>query len=294
MESGNGKEADPICEEADNRGSGGPALPPRRGRDTKNQATGARDIVERYGKTVNDLAETFEVTRDTVRDWLDSWERDGVKGLADKPRTGKPPILTPEEQEKVVELLKNNPRSIKMVLDEIERLLKKRVSAETLRRIARRASLRWKRMRRSAKNQRDEADFREAAEDLKGFQEAHRAGDLDLYYFDEAGFSLQPSVPYGWQPEGETTEIPSQRSRQVNVLGFLSLSCRLVPFMVEGSIDTEVVIACFDSFSEKIERPTLVIVDNASSHTSNRFFECMGRWEERGLFFYYLPPHCPD
>lgn len=246
------------------------------------------------GQTVNELAATFEVARDTVRDWLDNWERDGVKGLADKPRTGKPPTLTPEEEEKAVQLLKDNPRSIKFVLQEIERLMNKKISAETLRRIARRAQLRWKRMRRSAKSRRNEEDFQEAAEDLKDLQEAHRAGDLDLFYFDEAGFSLQPSVPYGWQPEGETLEIPSQRSQQANVLGFLNLSCQLVPFMVEGTVNTEVVISCFDSFSEKIERLTIVIVDNASSHTSNRFFDCMSRWEERGLFIYYLPPYCPE
>jgi len=251
-------------------------------------------LLSDMGKTVNELAETFEVTRDTVRDWLNSWERDGVKGLADKSRTGKPPILTPDEQEQVVKLIKDNPRSTKQVLEEIERLMKKRISAATLRRIARRARLRWKRMRRSAKSQRNEADFREAAEDLENFQEAHRSGDLDLYYFDEVGFSLLPSIPYGWQPEGVTIEIPSQRSQQANVLGFLSLSCQLVPFMVEGTIDTEVVIACFDAFSRTIKRLTIVIVDNASSHTSNRFFECMGRWEERGLFIYYLPPHCPE
>jgi len=251
-------------------------------------------LLSHSGKTVNELAETFEVNRDTVRDWFDTWERDGVQGLADKARTGKPPILTPVEQAQAVELLKKNPRSAKQVLQVIQETTGKTISVVTLRRIARRAHLRWKRMRRSAKGQRDEEDFREAQEELREIQEYHRSGELDLRYFDEAGFSLQPSVPYGWQPEGETIEIPSRRSQQLNVLGFLSLSGLLTPYTTEGVIDTEVVIACFEAFCQTIKGLTLVVIDNASSHTSKRFEECREAWEEKGLFLYYLPPHCPE
>ncbi len=102
-------------------------------------------LLSEKGHSVNQLAATFEVARDTVRDWLDNWERNGVEGLDDKPRTGKPPTLTPEEQEKAVELLNDNPRSIEFVLQEIERLMNKKISANTLRRIARRAHLHRKR-----------------------------------------------------------------------------------------------------------------------------------------------------
>jgi transposase len=251
-------------------------------------------LLSHGGQTIDELAKTFEVTRDTVRNWFHRWEQGGVAQLADAPRSGKPPILTPAEQSQAVEWLKQNPRSTKQVLREVQAKTGKTISAVTLRRIARRSRLRWKRMRRSTKSQRDETDFREAQADLRGLQERHRLGELDLYYFDEAGFSLQPSVPYGWQPEGETIEIPSRRSQQLNVLGFLSLSSFLVPFTIEGSIDTEVVLACFEAFSKTITRLTVVVVDNASPHTSKRFVECRDTWGERGLFLYYLPPHCPE
>ena len=29
------------------------------------------------------------------------------------------------------------------------------------------------------------------------------AGKLKIYYADESGFSLEPCIPYGWQPAGE-------------------------------------------------------------------------------------------
>ncbi len=245
-------------------------------------------------QSINEVAKTFEVTRDTVRHWLIRWERDGVRGLADAQRSGRPPILTEKEQALAVDLLRKEPRSTKTVLHQVQASTGKTISAITLRRIARRSRLRWKRMRRSAKDRRDPVKFEEAKEELACLQAQHRAGELDLQYFDEAGFSLQPSVPYGWQPEGETVEIPSRRSRQLNVLGFLSLAGLLTCFTVEGSVDTEVVVSCFEAFSKQIQRLTVVVIDNASAHTSKRFAECRARWEERGLFLYYLPPHCPE
>jgi transposase len=251
-------------------------------------------LLSAAGQSVNELARTFEVTRNTVRDWLRRWEQEGVSGLADAARRGRPPILTAEEQTRAVELLRKEPRSTKFVLQELATTTGKTISAVTLRRIARRKRLRWKRMRRSAKDRRDPVKFARAQEELADLQAAHGAGELDLQYFDEAGFSLQPSIPYAWQPEGETIEIPSRRSRQLNVLGFLSLAGLLTPFITEGTIDTEVVISCFEAFSKQIRRATVVVIDNASAHTSKRFQECCARWEERGLFLYYLPPHCPE
>jgi hypothetical protein len=52
-------------------------------------------------------------------------------------------------------------------------------------------------------------------------------GTINLYYLDETGFSLIPSVPYGWQDIGEYLPIPSRRSRSLNVLGIMGRSNHL-------------------------------------------------------------------
>jgi len=117
----------------------------------------------------------------------------------------------------------------------------------------------------------------------------------DLYYFDEAGFSLTPSVPYAWQPIGERLEIPSSKSPQLNVLGFLNYNGQhLDPYVVQGHIDTETVVACFDSFCKKINKPTTVVIDNAPVHTSNLFQSMIPQWEQQNLFLWFLPAYCPE
>jgi len=52
--------------------------------------------------------------------------------------------------------------------------------------------------------------------------EQHKNGELELWFFDEVGFDLEPKVPYAWQPIGETIEVPCSKSSRLNVLGFLT------------------------------------------------------------------------
>jgi len=252
-------------------------------------------LLSNSGRSVNEIADIFDTTPVTVRSWLNRWEKNGPLGLGDKPRPGGPPKLTDDEREQVLALIKEYPNSPRTVLEKIKGKTGKAISARTLRRLARSARLRWKRMRRSLKGQRNEGEFRGAQAELEEIIKDHKAGDYDLYYFDEAGFSLIPTVPYGWQPEGERLEMPSQRSGQINVLGFLRYDGSLTPYVTEGNVDSDIVIACMDHFSEKIRsRPSLVVIDNASPHRSAKFDAHMENWEARGLFFYFLPPYCPE
>ena len=130
---------------------------------------------------------------------------------------------------------------------------------------------------------------------LRDLQQESLAGQHDLYYFDEAGFSLTPSVPYAWQPIGQRDEIPSSKSQQLNVLGFLNYNGQqLDPYVFEGGIDASTVIACFDAFSGKLQKPTTVVIDNAPVHTSSSFQSMIPQWEEKNLYLWFLPSCSPD
>ena len=54
-------------------------------------------------------------------------------------------------------------------------------------------------------------------------------------------------------------------------------------YTIEGSVDSAVVIHCFNAFCQTIEGPTVVVVDNASIHTSAAFQEAIPTWEKQGL-----------
>ncbi len=101
-------------------------------------------LLSAQGKNITELEEIFQVHQQTITAWLNRWDDGGVEGIADKPRTGAPAILSDSEKETVVNLLKEHPHSPKLVLVEITNKLGKTISGKTLRRIAIAAGLRWK------------------------------------------------------------------------------------------------------------------------------------------------------
>ena len=95
------------------------------------------------GKMMNQIAEIFGIDRDTVAHWLDRWEQFGEKGSADKPRPGPTPKLDESERELALDLWKKNRHAPKQVLDEFEKLRKKRISLSTMKRLVQ-ASTRYR------------------------------------------------------------------------------------------------------------------------------------------------------
>ncbi len=78
------------------------------------------------------IAKICRVDRDTVSGWIDNWNEVGEKGLADEEKSGRPPILTPAEQEKAVAIALQNPKFPHRQLSEIKRETGKEISPYTL------------------------------------------------------------------------------------------------------------------------------------------------------------------
>jgi transposase len=116
-------------------------------------------LLSHQGTSVVELVRIFQTNRTTIGLWLDRWEAEGLDGLADKPRPGSPPKLTEAEHARVLELLKQSPHNPSGVLGTIKQEMDIEISRSTLKRIAKKAGLIWKRMRRSLKNKRDQKNF---------------------------------------------------------------------------------------------------------------------------------------
>lgn len=236
----------------------------------------------------------FVNDRDTVSSWIDAWEERGVEGLYDRPRSGRPTALNEEERTVALDLIKTSRRQLKQVIQRLVTLCGKTVSLSTLKRVAKAAKGVWKRMRRSLRSKRDPHRFRAAKTLLEQLRRRQQRGEIALFYFDESGFTLEPPVPYAWQFPDEQLEMPSSKSRRLNVLGFLSPDMDFHSFVFESSITSDVVIACFDWLSGQITQDTWVVIDNAPMHTSDAFEDKIPEWEAKGLFIQRLPTYSPE
>jgi transposase len=216
--------------------------------------------------SLQSIASVSGVCRQTASIWLANWKKRGVDGLIDKPRSGRPPELSSAQKSKVIEMVEKTPRSLKKVLAEIEKYWSIRLNKSTLKRLCKKEKLSWKRVRKSLHSKRDDEEFSKAVEAIKIQLEKADKDELNFYYFDESGFTLEPSVPYAWQRVSEQIKIPTSKSKRLNVLGFIDRNCHFESHVFEGSVTSKVVIACFDKFAEKITKKTLVLIDNASMH----------------------------
>jgi transposase len=62
------------------------------------------------GKSSYELAEELGLSRPTIQRWLDRYEAEGLQGLEDRPRSGRPRTVTPDVEAEVVEkTLKEDP-----------------------------------------------------------------------------------------------------------------------------------------------------------------------------------------
>jgi transposase len=144
------------------------------------------------------------------------------------------------------------------------------------------------------RSKRDQAKFDAATVEIKALIQQHKKGDIDLCYFDEAGFTLEPSVPYAWQPTNETIEILSSKSKRLNVLGVVNRDCQFNSFVFEGSITSSIVVSFFDLIASQIKKQTVIVIDNAPIHTSNEFNSHIEKWKEKDLIIYRLPSYSPE
>ena len=88
-------------------------------------------LLSAQGTTLKDIARTYQVHRVTVSAWIKKWEHHGAQSLHDQPRSGRPTKLTPDEQALAQQYIKEEPRSLKAV---VERFAHKPRSASVSRR----------------------------------------------------------------------------------------------------------------------------------------------------------------
>ena len=246
------------------------------------------------GMKIKEIAKIYQVDRDTVATWIKKWEQHGVASLSDKPRSGRPPKLTPEEQDLVRQYIKEEPRCLKQVVERLRQKTAQRLSISSLKRLAKKARLRWKRVRKSLKSLRDPEEFTKCQRELEALQKQEDQGKIDLYYFDESGFTLDPYIPYAWQEPGTVIEIPAAKGTRINIVGLMNRKNDLHPYMFEQSINTSVIVACLNDFCQKIKKKTIVVMDNSSIHTSEEFEDYIAQWKKKGLHIKYLIPYAPE
>ena len=91
--------------------------------------------------SIDEIAQICQVHRTTVSCWIDNWNEFGSQGLEDGERSGRPSILSLEEQEKAFQTAMRNPKFPHRQLGDIKRETGKEISRHTLKRLVKKKTI---------------------------------------------------------------------------------------------------------------------------------------------------------
>lgn len=251
-------------------------------------------VLSAEGFSITQLIPIFAVTRKTIHNWFDAWERHRLVGLYDQPGRGRKPTFSDPQKQQIRDWAKAHPKNLKAVLAKIKATWGIEVSKTTVKRVLKSLSMGWRRLKRGLAGKPDPIEYETKRRQLEELKRLDEQGVLDLRYLDESGFCLVPYLPYAWQELGETLVLPSQRSRRFNVLGLMNRRNELAPYVFTQSITSEVVIACIDDFAKTCQQRTVIVMDQASVHTSAAIEDKLKEWDAQNIEIFWLPPYSPQ
>ena len=92
-------------------------------------------MLNNSGYAIARLCELFETQHETVSSWLSKRETEGVIGLYDCPRSGRPTRFTEEEQAIFLGYIDENPHQAKAATARLQEESGKEVSFDTFKRV---------------------------------------------------------------------------------------------------------------------------------------------------------------
>ena len=135
---------------------------------------------------------------------------------------------------------------------------------------------------------------REAGEEqLKQLWQLYLAGRINLVFGDESTFSMNPVLPYAWQRRGERIEIFPQRDKKMNLFGIFRPDNFCVSYECPKNINSDFLIAAIEDYCRYVHKPTVLVLDNAPTHRSQKFMAAVERWMEANLYVFFLPRYSP-
>ena len=241
-----------------------------------------------------ELIEIFKVNRNTIYNWLNNWDDFGLVGLYNRSGQGRKKLFNIHQQEKIKSWAKETPKNLVIVQEKIKREWGIVASKDTIKRVLKCLGMKWKRIRTIVARKPEPELYENKRQILKALKKLSDTGAIDLRYLDESGFCLTPYVPYSWQDKEVSQGYPSNKSKRINVLGLLNRKNELYSYIFETRITSEIVIKFLDNYVEKIDKMTVIVLDNASIHRSKAFQKKILEWKQKKLKIFWLPTYSPQ
>jgi putative transposase len=167
-----------------------------------------------------------------------------------------------------------------------------------VRRYLKRMKAGYRRTASTLKHKQDPAKAERAGKVLGNLKAKAAAGSVVLYYLDECGFSPTLPMGYSWSLPGQRKFIryEAPQGRRVNALAAyrpFGRSPRLNVFTAERTWNSYALIGFLKALPWS-KAPRVVVLDNASFHTSKMIGAAREGLAHLKIYLYFLPPYSPE
>ena len=227
------------------------------------------------GYPVPQIAAIFECDEATVRTWLGRFEADGIDGLRDRPRSGRPPTADAGAREAIGRAIDQAPSAcgylagywtVAMLAAHLLAGHGVALSRTTVRRALRALGFRWRRPRHALRH---DPAARAKMERLAARVLAAPAAAAVLA-LDECDVHLLPVLRAMWMRRGRQARVPTPGgNRKRAVFGALDLATGAWHYAVTARKRAVEFVAFLEQVAAAYPgRPVLIALDNASIHTA--------------------------
>jgi len=264
------------------------AAPTRRGARRMNAI---RKIIEGWGHDA--VADFNDITRQTLTNWIRSFNQKGIDGLVDQPRPGAPRKITVEQSQVYKDLIQH-PEKVEVTHwtgVKFHGYLRNELGQE----IGYSTVIRWLHQQNFTLNVPQPWPNRQDEQQRQKFLSFLRTWladeGIDLWYLDESGIEGDPRPRRRWVTKGEKARIPYSGDHiRMNVAGMICPRTGEFYALEFTHMDADIFQVFLDQANRDIQttRPrNLLICDNASWHKKKSLD--WGAFEP-----IYLPPYSPD
>lgn len=261
-------------------------------------------LARKMGQSVETIARSIGLHRGSVSRWFTKFKRGGKSALCSCKATGRPKKLDCKKHRRQLLAIVKKPATLygyenalwtcRRIHSVVRRELHIRVSTPTIWRGLKKLNLSAQKPERRALEQDPIARKKWMTEEWPEIKQQAAEKRALIFFEDESGVRLTPTVGKTWAPIGKTPIIRVTGKRaSICVMSAVNSAGRLFFSIPTRTINADVFIAFLkDLLNEYPRRKLFVIADKASPHiaaATRKFADSQPRLE-----LFYLPSYSPD
>ena len=260
----------------------------------------AKALIAYYkGIATKTIAQVFNLSERTIKEWIKKFSSDGVESLYDEQRSGRPRKLSADQETELKQMMVDQNQRVWTARHVYQLILTTTglcFSVKYLPQLLRRIGLSFHQTMYDLVKRDSEKRRQWIEEKLPEIYRRQREEGWRVFYQDEVGFSREGTLAKSWGIQGRKNKIPNYgRGKKINLIGVFELGTgnfygELEEESVNGMRFKEFIL----SLKKRREGDKIILIcDNAKFHKS----QALQEWyplQESCLSVEFLPTYSPD